>query len=82
MQITIVGTGNMARGIAARVLAGGHHVAFFGALHRRAARAGRACSTATTWRLRPVSDRGTARRRTRADGQADPREVLVAPTSA
>jgi predicted dinucleotide-binding enzyme len=30
MQITIVGTGNMARGIGSRALAGGHDVAFLG----------------------------------------------------
>ncbi len=30
MRVAIVGTGNMARGIAARALAGGHHVAFVG----------------------------------------------------
>jgi 8-hydroxy-5-deazaflavin:NADPH oxidoreductase len=30
MRITIVGTGNMARGVAARALAGGHHVTFVG----------------------------------------------------
>ena len=30
MRVTIIGTGNMARGVAARALAGGHHVAFVG----------------------------------------------------
>ena len=30
MRVTIVGTGSMARGVAARALAGGHHVAFVG----------------------------------------------------
>jgi predicted dinucleotide-binding enzyme len=30
MRVTIVGTGNMARGIATRALAGGHHVMFVG----------------------------------------------------
>jgi predicted dinucleotide-binding enzyme len=30
MRVTIVGTGNMARGVAARALAGGHHVTFVG----------------------------------------------------
>jgi predicted dinucleotide-binding enzyme len=30
MRVTIVGTGNMARGVAARALAGGHHVVFVG----------------------------------------------------
>jgi hypothetical protein len=30
MQITIIGTGGMARGIASRALAGGHDVAFIG----------------------------------------------------
>ncbi len=30
MRVTIVGTGNMARGVAARVLAGGHQVTFVG----------------------------------------------------
>lgn len=30
MRVTIVGTGSMARGIAVRALAGGHHVAFVG----------------------------------------------------
>jgi predicted dinucleotide-binding enzyme len=30
VRVTIVGTGNMARGIATRALAGGHHVAFVG----------------------------------------------------
>ncbi len=30
MRVAIVGTGNMARGIATRALAGGHHVAFVG----------------------------------------------------
>jgi 8-hydroxy-5-deazaflavin:NADPH oxidoreductase len=30
VRVAIVGTGNMARGIAARALAGGHHVAFVG----------------------------------------------------
>jgi predicted dinucleotide-binding enzyme len=36
MRVTIVGTGNMARGIAARALAGGHHVAFLGSHPSRA----------------------------------------------
>jgi 8-hydroxy-5-deazaflavin:NADPH oxidoreductase len=30
VRVTIVGTGNMARGVAARALAGGHHVTFVG----------------------------------------------------
>ena len=30
MQVTIIGTGNMARGIATRLLAGGHEVALLG----------------------------------------------------
>jgi predicted dinucleotide-binding enzyme len=30
MRITVIGTGNVGRGIAARALAGGHHVAFVG----------------------------------------------------
>jgi 8-hydroxy-5-deazaflavin:NADPH oxidoreductase len=30
VKVTIIGTGNMARGIAARALGGGHHVAFVG----------------------------------------------------
>jgi predicted dinucleotide-binding enzyme len=30
MRVTIIGTGNMARGIAARAMAGGHHVTFVG----------------------------------------------------
>jgi predicted dinucleotide-binding enzyme len=30
VRVTILGTGNMARGVAARALAGGHHVAFVG----------------------------------------------------
>jgi NADPH-dependent F420 reductase len=30
MRVTIIGTGNMARGIARRALAGGHHVTFVG----------------------------------------------------
>jgi 8-hydroxy-5-deazaflavin:NADPH oxidoreductase len=30
VKVTIIGTGNMARGIAARALAGGHHVRFVG----------------------------------------------------
>jgi predicted dinucleotide-binding enzyme len=30
MRVTIIGTGNMARGIATRALAGGHHVTFVG----------------------------------------------------
>jgi hypothetical protein len=30
MRVTIVGTGTMARGVAARALAGGHHVTFVG----------------------------------------------------
>jgi 8-hydroxy-5-deazaflavin:NADPH oxidoreductase len=30
MRVTILGTGNMARGVAARALAGGHHVTFVG----------------------------------------------------
>src|SRR3954449_12669750 len=30
MRVTIVGTGNMARGVASRALAGGHHVSLVG----------------------------------------------------
>jgi predicted dinucleotide-binding enzyme len=30
MRVAIIGTGNMARGVAARALAGGHHVSFVG----------------------------------------------------
>ncbi|HEX7299057.1 MAG TPA: NAD(P)-binding domain-containing protein [Solirubrobacteraceae bacterium] len=30
MRVTVVGTGNMARGVAARAMAGGHHVTFVG----------------------------------------------------
>ena len=36
MRVTIVGTGNMARAIARRALAGGHHVTFVGTVVNKA----------------------------------------------
>ena len=36
MQVTLIGTGNMARGIGSRVLAGGHHLTVVGRDAQRA----------------------------------------------